>query len=102
MYESGKMTKLDKNSDLFQCRPGCAACCIAPSISSSIPEMEHGKPSGVRCSQLTADNLCRVFGMGTRPSVCLNLKPSREMCGSSQTEAMEYLEHLELVTTPGN
>ena len=39
----------------FSCRSGCAACCIAPSISSPIPGMPHGKPAGVRCVQLTAD-----------------------------------------------
>ena len=36
----------------MDCRPGCAACCIAPSISSPIPGMPHGKPAGVRCIQL--------------------------------------------------
>jgi hypothetical protein len=30
------------------CRPDCGACCIAPSISSPIPGMPHGKPAGVR------------------------------------------------------
>jgi Fe-S-cluster containining protein len=28
------------------CRNGCGACCIAPSISSPIPGMPHGKLSG--------------------------------------------------------
>ena len=28
-------------------RPGCGACCIAPSISSPIPGMPHGKAVGV-------------------------------------------------------
>lgn len=27
----------------FECRPGCGACCIAPSISSPIPGMPEGK-----------------------------------------------------------
>jgi hypothetical protein len=27
------------------CRPGCGACCIAPSITSPIPGMPDGKPS---------------------------------------------------------
>jgi Fe-S-cluster containining protein len=26
------------------CRPGCGACCIAPSIASPIPGMPQGKP----------------------------------------------------------
>ena len=28
------------------CRPGCGACCIAPSITSPIPGMPDGKPVG--------------------------------------------------------
>lgn len=27
----------------MDCRPGCGACCIAPSITSPIPGMPHGK-----------------------------------------------------------
>ncbi len=34
------MTSLDAVS----CRPGCGACCTAPSISSPIPGMPNGKP----------------------------------------------------------
>ena len=30
----------------MNCREGCGACCIAPSISSPIPGMPHGKPAG--------------------------------------------------------
>ena len=33
--------------DSFGCRPGCGACCTAPSISSPIPGMPEGKPAGV-------------------------------------------------------
>ena len=36
----------------LDCRPRCGACCTAPSISSPIPGMPHGKPAGVRCIQL--------------------------------------------------
>ncbi|HAI50813.1 MAG TPA: zinc/iron-chelating domain-containing protein, partial [Enterobacteriaceae bacterium] len=28
----------------MECRPDCGACCIAPSISTPIPGMPHGKP----------------------------------------------------------
>ena len=41
------------------CRAGCGACCIAPSISSAIPGMPHGKPAGVRCVQLDDALRCR-------------------------------------------
>ncbi|MBP8171893.1 MAG: YkgJ family cysteine cluster protein, partial [Pseudomonas sp.] len=51
----------------MQCRVGCGACCIAPSISSAIPGMPNGKPAGQRCVQLSAANLCLLFGRPERP-----------------------------------
>ena len=92
------MMKVTENS--FACRPGCAACCIAPSISSPIPGMPQGKPAGVRCSQLTAENRCRLFGSGERPTVCGSLRPSPLMCGESADEALAYLTLLERQTEP--
>jgi len=85
----------------LECRVGCAACCIAPSISSPIPGMPHGKPAGVRCVQLTADNRCALFGRPERPAVCVNLRPTLEMCGQTVHEAYAYLCLLEQATTPG-
>lgn len=82
----------------MQCRPGCGACCIAPSISSPIPGMPAGKPAGVRCVQLTAENRCRLFGDPRRPVVCGSLTPSAEMCGASQTHALEWIARLETLT----
>lgn len=82
----------------MECRVGCAACCIAPSISSPIPGMPAGKPAGIRCSQLTLDNRCKIFGRAERPAVCLNLRPSEEMCGVSDAEAMEILAAWERLT----
>ena len=29
----------------MDCRPGCGACCIAPSINTPLPGMPHGKPA---------------------------------------------------------
>lgn len=84
----------------MECRIGCAACCIAPSISSPIPGMADGKPAGVRCVQLTADNRCRLFGDPRRPAVCASLRPSGEMCGTSDGEALERLTFLERATGP--
>lgn len=86
----------------MKCRIGCAACCIAPSISSPIPGMPEGKPAGVRCIQLTEENRCRIFGREERPAVCSSLKPSLEMCGNTDQEAMEYLELLERLTRASN
>ena len=85
-------------ADAMDCRVGCAACCIAPSISSPIPGMANGKPAGERCVQLTVDNCCRLFGQPERPIVCCNLRPSMEMCGQSDAAAMEFLSQLECAT----
>ncbi len=84
----------------FACRAGCGACCIALSISSPIPGMPEGKPAGVRCVQLTPDNLCRLYGSPERPAVCVNLRPSPEMCGDSSEEALAWLSSLEEETAP--
>lgn len=84
----------------MECRIGCGACCIAPSISSPIPGMPGGKPAGVRCVQLTFDNRCKLFGKPERPLVCRGLKPSKEMCGASSKEAELFLSLLEKETLP--
>jgi uncharacterized protein len=83
------------------CRAGCGACCIAPSIASPIPGMPGGKPAGVRCAQLTSDNRCRLFGRPERPAFCASLRPAPEMCGASAAEALAYLDALEDATRPG-
>jgi len=83
------------------CREGCAACCIAPSISSPIPGMPDGKPAGVRCVQLDAASVCRLFAHPDRPAVCASLKPSTEMCGDNREHALNYLQRLEAFTAVG-
>ena len=83
------------------CRAGCGACCIAPSISSAIPGMPHGKPAGVHCVQLDDALRCRVFGQPGRPAVCRQLRPALEMCGpvtDNGVHAMRYLAQLERAT----
>ena len=84
----------------MNCRPNCGACCIAPSITSPIPGMPLGKPAGVRCVQLDADNRCRIFGRPERPAFCAGLRPSQEMCGGSREEAVRWLSALEVATAP--
>ncbi|MDP2227205.1 MAG: YkgJ family cysteine cluster protein [Moraxellaceae bacterium] len=84
----------------MDCRSGCGACCIAPSISSAIPGMPLGKPAGVRCVQLDAAGLCRIFGLASRPAVCVSLRPSAEMCGASAAEAVQFITLLEQATRP--
>jgi Fe-S-cluster containining protein len=82
----------------LSCRMGCGACCIAPSISSPIPGMPHGKPAGVRCVQLTDDNRCAIFGQPERPKVCGGLRPDEEMCGPDRDYAMHFIAGLERAT----
>lgn len=84
----------------LECRADCGACCTAPSISSAIPGMPHGKPAGVRCVQLMADQRCAIFGQPERPACCGGLQPSAEMCGDSRGQAMIWLTELELATAP--
>lgn len=85
------------------CRPGCGACCTAPSISSPIVGMPHGKPAGVPCVQLGPQRQCLLFGLPQRPAVCGQLQPSADMCGprdDAGIHAMRYLTQLERDTLP--
>lgn len=62
--------------------------------------MPNGKPAGVRCVQLLPDYRCALFGRPERPSFCVGLRPTESMCGSSRTDALQYLEKLEALTLP--
>lgn len=84
----------------MDCRPGCAACCIAPSISSPLPGLPGGKPAGLPCPQLDEALRCRLFGRPERPAVCASLAPSREMCGDGPRQALRWLARLEAATAP--
>jgi hypothetical protein len=77
----------------MNCRPGCGACCIAPSISSL------AKPAGVSCAHLSRDFRCTIFGHPERPACCSGLQPSAEMCGSDRNQALAWLERLETLTS---
>ena len=82
------------------CRPHCGACCTAPSITSPIPGMPHGKPAGMPCVQLDDELRCRLFGKPERPAFCASLRPEPGMCGGSRVEAMALLAVLEAATQP--
>lgn len=85
----------------MNCREGCAACCIAPSISSVIVGMPNGKRAGVRCVQLDDALRCGLFGDSRRPKVCSSLKPNLEMCGNEtqgRVYALAFLTQLERAT----
>ncbi|MFM2481764.1 YkgJ family cysteine cluster protein [Celerinatantimonas sp. YJH-8] len=81
-----------------ECRAGCGACCIAPSITSPIPGMPDGKPAGVRCIQLDDHNLCKLFGKPERPAVCLRFQFSDWVCGETREQALRILNELEVIT----
>lgn len=82
----------------MECRIGCGACCIAPSISSPIPGMPQGKPAGVACVQLDSQLGCKLFGLPERPAVCLGFQPMLDVCGSHRAHALWLLDELEAQT----
>ncbi len=82
----------------MNCRPGCGACCIAPSISSPIPGMPQGKPAGDHCVQLNDQLLCSLFGDPSRPKVCKSFRANTETCGSDRADALRNLFELEVMT----
>lgn len=83
---------------IMQCRPGCGACCIAPSISSAIPGMPGGKAAGQRCVQLDERNRCRIFGRPERPRVCDLFAADVELCGDTDQQALALIALLERST----
>ncbi|PVZ85798.1 hypothetical protein C9426_18150 [Serratia sp. S1B] len=84
----------------MECRPDCGACCIAPSISSSLPGMPDGKPASIRCIHLDWQWRCELFNSPLRPKVCASLQACSEMCGTHRNEALIYLTKLEVDTAP--
>ena len=90
----------------MNCRPGCAACCIAQSISTPVPCPAGGaampKRSGTPCTQLDDQLRCRLFGQHERPAVCTSLQPDVQMCGHDRHQALVYLTRLEQMTAPAH
>jgi len=84
----------------MDCRERCGACCIAPSITTPLPGMPHGKPAGVPCVNLDERLRCRLFGKPERPAFCASLQPMASMCGASRDDAMRELGLLEALTAP--
>ncbi len=84
----------------FDCRPGCGACCIAPSITTPFRGMPNGKRAGERCVHLDLGNRCGLFGHHDRPQFCIDLRAEPSMCGDSDAEAMTILTQLEAATRP--
>lgn len=100
MARAGRGRNMAEPEGTWACRPGCAACCIAPSISSPLPGLPRGKPAGLACPCLSPEGLCTIYGKPERPSVCSSLRADPEMCGASREEALAYLSALERETLP--
>lgn len=84
---------MTKNDHL--CRPGCGACCIAPSISSAIGIWKNGKKAGERCYYLDENLLCKLIDSPERPKVCFNFNFDPIICGKNPEEAMKIMKELE-------
>ena len=84
----------------FQCRKGCAACCIAISISSALPGMPLGKPAGVRCINLRPDTSCTIHGKPDYPAICKSFSADLELCGNTNEEAFQNISKIEKLTRP--
>ncbi|RMO85312.1 hypothetical protein ALQ33_00923 [Pseudomonas syringae pv. philadelphi] len=82
----------------MDCRSECGACCIAPSITSAIPGMPHGKPAGERCLHLSLELLCALFGRPERPAVCSQFKATADVCGADQADAIRLIGWWEKAT----
>lgn len=85
----------------MQCRIGCGACCIAPSISSSLPLHPQGKPAAERCLHLDVDYRCKIFHAPERPKVCAGFQATQDACGSNRDEALAILTRWEKLTAQG-
>lgn len=90
---------MKKISSPLSCRDKCGACCIAPSISTPMPGMPQGKPTGVPCFHLDDNMRCKLFNSHQRPLVCHRLQPELTMCGENRQQALTYLYWLENMTS---
>lgn len=83
----------------MDCRVGCGACCIAPSINRPFYGMPEGKPAGVRCVHLDDAYCCVLFNDVRRPLVCSEFQAEHSLCKDSREAALLAISKLELITT---
>lgn len=86
----------------MQCRDGCGACCIAPSINGGFYGMPAGKPAGVACVHLDEAMRCRLFADPRRPALCAAFRAEPAICGDSPAQALRILDRLEQASKPDN
>ena len=85
----------------MECRPGCGACCIAPSIARPFHGMPAGKAAGVACAHLDGRYRCGLFGDPRRPACCAAFAPDAAVCGAHRQQALALIAELELLSLPG-
>lgn len=86
---------------MMDCRTGCGACCIAPSIHAPFYGMPEGKAAGVSCVHLDDARACALFGDERRPALCDAFAPEESLCGASRAEALANIQRLEVISAPG-
>lgn len=84
----------------MECRIGCGACCIAPSINQPFYGMPQGKKAGERCVHLNEHNCCDLFADARRPKVCAEFQADYAVCGDNFEQAIRLLGELEEQTRP--
>ncbi|RTE64577.1 YkgJ family cysteine cluster protein [Amphritea opalescens] len=84
----------------MKCRPHCGACCIAPQISTPIPNMPEGKPAGVPCANLDDEFNCTIWNTASFPPLCHKFQANIEHCGETQQQALTILSRWEQQTAP--
>ncbi|WP_084004560.1 YkgJ family cysteine cluster protein [Terasakiispira papahanaumokuakeensis] len=91
----------NRSQESHRCRPGCGACCIAPSINTPFMGMSEGKPAGTPCIHLTVQWQCAIFGQPERPKTCRDFNFDLSVCGSDRDQALDTIQVLEVMTMPG-
>ena len=84
----------------MECRKGCGACGIAPSISSPLPGLPFGKMPGERCPHLNDLLQCSLIDDERRPDACRRFSANEDCCGSNRFEALQILRRLESDSSP--
>ena len=85
----------------MECRPGCGACCIAPSIARPFHGMPAGKAAGAHCVHLDDRYRCGLFADSRRPDCCAAFAPDTAVCGENREQALALIAELELRCLPG-
>lgn len=84
----------------MECRDGCGACCIAPSIVEPFFGMPEGKAAGEPCVHLNIAMRCVLFGSERRPALCAEFDPEPAVCGEDREQALVLIGSWEVQSAP--